>query len=110
MTKQEQLNEISRAFELLGNPLRFKIFLMILKEGCDCDIKTQTGYTGNCVSGIMKKLKLPQSTVSTYIKDLKSAQLIECEKRGKFFYCKPSRKGLLTLKTFLDSSVEMIKQ
>src|SRR4051794_15935321 len=108
MTRHEFFTSISRAFELLGNPLRMKIFLHILKEGCDCDIGTQSGETGNCVSGIMKDLSLPQSTVSTYIKDLADGGLIECQKRGKFLYCKPSKIVLTSMKSFVDSALSQI--
>ena len=56
MKRVECIQKINRSFELLGNPLRLKIFLKILSEGCDCDINSQSGYTGNCVTGIMKDL------------------------------------------------------
>lgn len=109
MRKQETLLTINRVFEVLGNPLKFKIFLKILEEGCDCDIKEQTGLTGNCVSGLMKELNLPQSTVSMYLKDLEAAEIIVCEKNGKFLYCKPNKTMMITLKSFIDSAVKQIK-
>ncbi len=109
MKKEEFLTSVGRAFELLGNPLRMRIFLHILKSGCDCDIATQEGETGNCISGIVKDLSLPQSTVSTYIKDLADGGLVECKKRGKFCYCRPNRETLVALKTFVDSAIKQVK-
>lgn len=109
MKREEFIQKINRAFELLGNPLRLKIFLRILSEGCDCDINSQSGYTGNCVTGIMKDLKLPQSTVSSYIKDLQDAEIIDCSKNGKYLYCRPNKKTMISLKSFIDSSLSQIK-
>jgi len=109
MKRVEFIQKINRAFELLGNPLRLKIFLKILSEGCDCDINSQSGYTGNCVTGIMKDLKLPQSTVSTYIKDLQNAKIIDCSKNGKYLYCRPNKEAIVNLKSFIDSALSQIK-
>lgn len=109
MKREELLNTVGRSFELLGNPLRLKIFLKILSEGCDCDLSAQEGFTGNCVSSVMKDLDLPQSTVSTYIKDLADAGLVECQKKGKFLYCRPSREALVNLKSFVDGALAQVK-
>lgn len=109
MKRSMFFNKINRAFELLGNPLRLKIFLRILQEGCDCDINSQSGYSGNCVTGIMKDLKLPQSTVSSYLKDLQNAGIIECSKNGKYLYCRPNKETMIALKSFIDSALSQIK-
>lgn len=108
MKREEFINKVNRAFELLGNPLRLKIYIKILNEGCDCDIKDQKGETLNCVSGLMKELSMPQSTISTYIKELADGGLIECNKKGKYLYCRPNKKMLITLKSFVDGSLSQI--
>lgn len=108
MSGKNTFKAIQEAFDVLGNPIRFQIFLKILKEGCDCDLDTQKGYKGNCVSAVMKDLKLPQSTVSSYLKDLENWGLIECKKNGKYVYCKPKKETLITLKSFIDSSLAQI--
>ena len=104
MKRQQFYHSVSRSMDLLGNPLRLQIFLKILQEGCDCDINTQKGFSGNCVSGVMDDLKLPQSTVSSYIKDLEDGGLIECKKNGKFVYCRPNKEALVALKSLSNSS------
>ena len=109
MKRREVLGKISKAFELLANPLRLSIFLKILSEGCDCDIDQQTGLHGNCVSSIMKELRLPQSTASSYIKDLENGGLIECKKNGRFLYCRPKRETLIMMKSFIDSSIAQLR-
>lgn len=105
MKREDTYKQIQNAFDLLGNPIRFQIFLKIAREGCDCDIDSQSGYRGNCVTGVMKELHLPQSTVSSYIKDLENWGLIECKKNGKFVYCKPKKETLLAMKSFIDSAI-----
>lgn len=108
MKRADALKSVQNAFDVLGNPIRFQIFLKILQEGCDCDLDTQRGYTGNCVSAVMKNLKLPQSTVSSYLKDLENWGLIECKKNGKYLYCKPKKETLTTIKSFIDSSLAQL--
>lgn len=110
MNRQQIYTSIQQSFGVLSNPLRFKIFVKILKEGCDCDINTQKGFTGNCVTSIVKDMNLPQSTVSTYIKDLRDANLIECKKNGKFVHCKPSKDTIVTMKGFVDGVVDQIQE
>lgn len=102
MNKQQTLKTVQQAFDLLGNPLRFAIFLKIAQQGCDCDLDDQKGYTGNCVTGVMRELKIPQSTASSYINDLANWGLIECKKNGKFLYCKPKKETLTAMKGFID--------
>ncbi|MBI4009060.1 winged helix-turn-helix transcriptional regulator [Candidatus Roizmanbacteria bacterium] len=109
MKRKELFENIAKSFELLGNPLRLQIFLKILSEGCDCDIDTQKGFTGNCVTGVMKDLKIPQSTASSYIKDLERGGLIECKKNGKYVYCRPKRETLLSLKSFIDTGISQLR-
>ena len=108
MKRQEYIAKICRAAELLGNPLRMSIFLKILEQGCDCNIEEQEGLTGNCVSGIVRDLGIPQSTVSTYIKELVEGDLIACSKRGKFLYCQPNRTMLVHLRSFFESALKQI--
>lgn len=100
--------KLQRYFDLLGNPLRFQIFQTILKQGCGYDIETQSGKTGNCVSGIMTNLNLPQSTVSTHIKELVDGGLIDCNKKGKYLYCRPNKQSLEIMKRFVDQSLAVI--
>jgi len=110
MNRQQVYTSIQESFSILSNPLRFEIFIKILKEGCDCDINTQKGFTGNCVTSIVEGMKLPQSTVSTYIKDLRNAGLIDCKKNGKFVHCKPNKENLITVKAFIDGVIGQIKE
>lgn len=110
MKRYKVLKTVQHAFDLLGNPLRFQIFLKIAEQGCDCDLDSQKGYTGNCVTGVMRELKIPQSTASSYLKDLENWGLIECKKNGKFVYCRPKRETLVAMKSFIDSCLLQVKR
>lgn len=103
MKRAQTFDLVQQACDVLGNPLRFRIFLRIVQEGCDCDLDSQKGFSGNCVSGIVKELRIPQSTASIYLDDLRRAGLIECKRNGKFVYCKPKKETLLAMKSFIDS-------
>jgi predicted transcriptional regulator len=109
MNRKDFISAINDSFHVLGNQTKLQIFLKILQEGCDCDIDSQRGFTGNCVTSIMDELNLPQSTVSSYLKDLQKAGLIECKKNGKFVHCRPKREALVNLKSFIDSSLSQLK-
>lgn len=106
MNRHQTFKIVQQAFDLLGNPLRLAIFMKIAEQGCDCDLDGQKGYTGNCVTGVMKELGIPQSTASSYINDLANWGLIECKKNGKFLYCRPKKETFVLMKSFVDSVVE----
>ncbi len=109
MNRRQTLKTVQQAFDLLGNPLRFAIFMKIAQQGCDCDLDSQKGYTGNCVTGVMRELHIPQSTASSYIKDLTDWGLIECKKNGKFVYCRPKKDTLIAMKSFINSCLAQSK-
>lgn len=110
MNRQQTFKTVQQAFDLLGNPLRFAIFMKIAEQGCDCDLDSQQGYTGNCVTGVMRELNIPQSTASSYIKDLENWGLIECKKNGKFVYCRSRKDTLIVMKSFIDSCLAQTKR
>ncbi len=106
---KEKIQKISASFEMLGNPLRMQIFLAIVQGGCDCNFNDTNFDESNCVKGIMESLEIPQSTASTYIKDLERVGLVETKKVGKFLYSRPSKKGLLELQIFLKATISQIR-
>jgi DNA-binding transcriptional ArsR family regulator len=77
---------LSPAFKALGNEIRLKIFIEVLEEACECDLKADEITTGNCVSHIADKLKIPQPTVSNHIKKLEEVGLISSHKIGTNIY------------------------
>ena len=73
MNKEELINSVSHAFELLGNPLRMQIFLRILEQGCDCNIDEQEGTT---VSQAAALLGLKSTSLSRMLNQLEKSGLI----------------------------------
>ena len=69
--RKATINQIQECCARLSNPLKMEIFLKIVQEGCDCDAQQQEEIKGNCITSIVRALKIPQSTASMYIKDLR---------------------------------------
>lgn len=111
MTARQQLiSQVCAISEVLANPLRMKLFLQILQEGCDCSFaESDSALESTCVKGLMVSLDMPQSTVSTYLKELERAGLIECQKVGRNLYCRPAKEGLTSLKLFTESALKQIR-
>ncbi len=61
--------EISELLKAIAHPVRLKIITGVLKDECN-------------VSGIQKKLGLPQSTISQHLKVLKKEKILESRKEG----------------------------
>lgn len=109
-TRQEAASRLECAFETLANPLRMRLFTQILREGCECSFgQDEAAVEMTCVKGLMEALDMPQSTVSTYLKDLELSGLIECKKVGRNLYCRPSRSVLLDMKVFVDGALKQIR-
>ncbi len=109
-TRQDTLQNLEKIFEALANPLRLKLYLQILQEGCDCTFDDdREAMEATCVKGLMAALEMPQSTVSTYLRDLEDGGLIECRRQGRHLFCRPRRDTLLDLKVFIDSAVKQIR-
>lgn len=107
MNRRQTYKTVQQAFDMLGNPLRFAIFMKIAEQGCNCDLDNQQGCTGNCVSGVTRDLNIPQSTASMYIKDLENGGLIECKKNGKYVYCKPKHETLIAMRNVIDKCLKI---
>ena len=69
---------LSKIFGVLSNPIRLKIYTLILEGAC--------GNDPNCTTSISEKLKLNQPTVSNHMKELINAHLVVVKKQGKHSY------------------------
>lgn len=108
--RRETQEKLEKTFESLANPLRMKLFMQILQDGCECTFEENPqAMEATCVKGLMVALDMPQSTVSTYLKDLEEAGLIECRKQGRNLFCRPNRTALLDLKIFADGALKQIR-
>lgn len=80
-----QDKSLAKIFGVLANPIRLKIYTLILEGACNPD-PINDKSANNCATRIAKKLKLNQPTVSNHIKELTNAHLIVTRKVGKHAY------------------------
>jgi ArsR family transcriptional regulator len=80
------LAELAKIFKGLADENRLAIFELI-RECCPRGGRLATEEASNTVSEIAKHFSLSLSTVSHHIKELRTAGLIHCEKRGRWIYC-----------------------
>lgn len=74
---------LSKLLRALANPNRLAIFERIHDDGLCC----RTDRKGNTVCAIAQDFQLALSTVSHHLKELRSAGLITCERRGQQVVC-----------------------
>ena len=74
---------LSKVLRALANPNRLAIFERIHDDGLCC----RTDRKGNTVCAIAEDFQLALSTVSHHLKELRSAGLITCDRRGQQVVC-----------------------
>jgi ArsR family transcriptional regulator len=97
------MNELAQIFKALSDGNRLAIFQTI-REGFECCTVLPDGsleHTGNTVSEIAADFDLSLSTVSHHLKELRTAGLIVCERRGQRVYCRPDDRVLEKVEEFL---------
>lgn len=99
--------DVVRISKALADPIRFEILKRIAAKEpcCSFSVKKQDG-PGVCVCDLVEGMGLIQSKVSYHIKELKEANLIAEETRGKWNYysLKPN-----TLKDYLKNLGKELK-
>lgn len=79
------MTDLSKVFKALGDPTRFAIFELVRDcghpDGCSDD------EVSDSLSGIAERFHLSLSTVSHHVKELRTAGVITCEKRGQRLFC-----------------------
>jgi DNA-binding transcriptional ArsR family regulator len=102
----ETLNQVDRAkglarvFKALGDENRLAIF-QLLRERCAGGCEVSEDGADRTVSEIAKDFDLALSTVSHHLKELRTAGLILCEKRGKQVHCRVNSRLLGDLEAFM---------
>lgn len=74
---------LAKALRALANPNRLAIFERIHDDGLCC----RTDRKGNTVCAIAEDFEIALSTVSHHLKELRTAGLITCERRGQQVVC-----------------------
>ncbi len=99
--KNEQLAAIFRA---LGDPSRLAIF-EVIRESCADGNAHSDEDLRNSVSEIAQQFDLSLSTVSHHLKELRTAGLIRCERRGQHILCSVDADVLGVVEQFVRQDV-----
>ena len=97
------MDGLAQIFKALSDKNRLAIFQTI-REGFDCCTVLPDGSLErnvNTVSEIAAEFDLSLSTVSHHLKELRTAGLIVCERRGQRVYCRPDDGVLEKIEAFL---------
>lgn len=97
------MEDLSKLFSALSNPVRLEIYQRILTEACECELDNKKSISGNCVSELAKDLKLNQPTVSNHIKELLDANLVGIRKVGTRSYLFGTKQSVSDMDTFAKS-------
>ena len=94
------MTDMARIFKALSDPTRLAIFELV--RSCDSDGCTETDAQDS-LSEIADRFGLSLSTVSHHVKELRTAGLITCEKRGQRLFCSVDADVLAQLEQFAAS-------
>ena len=61
------------------------------------------GWGGACVGTIQKKASVSQSVISSYLRTLLNAQLLEARRDGKWTYYRVNRNAVSALSQYIDA-------
>jgi DNA-binding transcriptional ArsR family regulator len=101
---------IDKAFRVLSNPIRLKIFENILEQACECDLDCDEKVSGNCVTQIAKDLNIAQPTVSNHVKELLKAELVVSVRKGKNIYLFGNDLVINEMKDVIDKFSESVNK
>lgn len=100
------MSELVQIFKALADRNRLAIFQRI-RSGFECCRVLPNGSlerTGNTVSEIASEFDLSLSTVSHHLKELRTAGLITCQRKGQRVYCLPDDEVLARIGEFIDNA------
>jgi DNA-binding transcriptional ArsR family regulator len=101
MNEDERSDDLARIFRALGDPSRLAIFEAV-RECCD-DGGHQAADLRSSVTEIAGRFDLSLSTVSHHLKELRTAGLIRCERRGQHIFCEVDPGALAVVERFTRS-------
>jgi len=95
---------LARVFKALSDENRVAVFELIRRR-CGTGCVTSQAGVERTVSELAKEFDLALSTVSHHLKELRSAGLIVCERRGQRVYCAVDFDTLGQLEAFFRGRV-----
>lgn len=79
--------DIDKAIAALNNPIRRQIVVWLKdRANFPAALPEHSGLEGVCVGYIQDKAELSQSTISTYMRSLKDAGLVQSERHGQWTF------------------------
>lgn len=103
------IDVIASQLKALAHPQRLKL-LQLIRAQCFCcyaaeaDGAGKPAAVGACVGDLACECDIAPSTVSHHLKELRTAGLIEVERRGQFLYCRAREDVLAELALFLRAA------
>ncbi len=102
MITEKSSPDLARIFRALGDPSRLAIFELV-RDCCDEDSGQSADDLRKSVSEIAGQFDLSLSTVSHHLKELRTAGLIRCERRGQHIFCSVNREALEAVERFVET-------
>lgn len=96
----ERMALISSAFKALSNETRLAVFEKIRLGQCEAKLDEDNRPSVCCVAS---NFDISLSTISHHLKELRSAKLIDCERKGQFIYCQPNNETIKMMIEYLAS-------
>jgi len=94
--------DLALVFRALSDPSRLAIYQLV-REGCAEGSEHSAEDLRNTVTEIAKRFDLSLSTVSHHLKELRTAGLIRCERRGQHITCSVNPDVLVEIERFVKS-------
>lgn len=95
----QQAAEAAATFKVLADPVRIRLLALIA---------TRASGDAVCVCELTACFELAQPTISHHLKVLRTAGLIDCERRGTWVYYWPLAGALDRVRTVLDGLTEAV--
>lgn len=99
MSPATRTADLAKIFKALGDPTRLAIFELVRRT--DQRTPRSPQQLDNSISWIASKFDVSLSTVSHHLKELRSAGLVRCERRGQTIYCSVDPDLLVEVERFL---------
>ena len=109
MLHRAEVQWMTRALAALSNENRLLMFEQIREKALECSAADgECDYSDHCCNPgeLAASLRITPATVSYHLKELKSADLVDIERRGRFVYCAVNPAAARRLERFFRDSVE----